>query len=91
MVRVLKGKIFILCAFNFKSLKSEFFIIKTLSSELCKIVMANESPDKWLDKAAEYINNPTDTNAEIIQKIQSIALEHQVDEYLASLLYASKV
>ena len=53
--------------------------------------MANESPDKWLDKAAEYINNPTDTNAEIIQKIQSIALEHQVDEYLASLLYASKV
>lgn len=65
--------------------------IKTLSSELCKIVMANESPDKWLDKAAEYINNPTDTNAEIIQQIQSIALEHQVDEYLASLLYASKV
>jgi len=65
--------------------------IKTLSSELCKIVIANESSDKWLDKAAEYINNPTDTNAEVVKEIQSIAMEHQVDEYLASLLYASKV
>tara|TARA_B100000287_G_scaffold372371_1_gene370949 strand:+ start:1081 stop:2982 length:1902 start_codon:yes stop_codon:yes gene_type:complete len=65
--------------------------IRNLSSELCKIVIANESSDKWLDKAAEYINNPTDTNAEVVQEIQSIAMEHQVDEYLASLLYASKV
>ena len=65
--------------------------IRTLSSELCKIVMANESSDKWLEKVGEYINNPADTNAEAIQEIQNIAMEHQVDEYLASLLYASKV
>jgi len=58
---------------------------------LCKIVMANESSDKWLEKVGEYINNPADTNAEAIQEIQNIAMEHQVDEYLASLLYASKV
>jgi len=65
--------------------------IRNLSSELCKIVMANESSDKWLEKVSEYINNPSDTNEEAIKEIQSIALEHQVDEYLASLLYASKV
>jgi|TARA_Y100000361_G_scaffold31248_1_gene26145 hypothetical protein len=65
--------------------------IRNLSSELCKIVMANESSDKWLEKVSEYINNPADTNEEAIKEIQSIALEHQVDEYLASLLYASKV
>ena len=53
--------------------------------------MANESSDKWLEKVSEYINNPADTNEEAIKEIQSIALEHQVDEYLASLLYASKV
>ena len=65
--------------------------IRNLSSELCKIVMANESSDKWLEKVSEYINNPADTNEEAIKEIQSIALEHQVDEYLTSLLYASKV
>ena len=65
--------------------------IRNLSSELCKIVMANESSDKWLEKVSEYINNPADTNEEAIKEIQSIAVEHQVDEYLASLLYASKV
>jgi hypothetical protein len=65
--------------------------IRSLSSELSKIVMANESSDKWLEKVSEYINNPTDTNEKAIKEIQSIALEHQVDEYLAGLLYASKV
>ena len=58
--------------------------IRNLSSELCKIVMANESSDNWLEKVSEYINNPADTNEEAIKEIQSIALEHQVDEYLGS-------
>jgi hypothetical protein len=65
--------------------------IRNIASQVCKIVIANESSDKWLEKAAGYVDNPVDANSEVLQEIQAIALEHQVDEYLASLLYASKI
>ncbi len=65
--------------------------IRNIASQVCKIVMANESSDKWLEKAAGYVDNPVDANSGVLREIQAIALEHQVDEYLASLLYASKV
>mgnify|MGYP003661772847 CR=1 FL=1 len=53
--------------------------------------MANEPVEKWLDKSEEYVNNPTDTNSDKVKEIQNIACEHQVDDYLASLLYVSKI
>jgi len=65
--------------------------IRSLSDEICKIVMANESPEKWVEKVGDYIVNPTDTNNNKIREVQDIACEHQVDDYLASILYASKI
>ena len=65
--------------------------IRSLSDEICKIVMANETPEKWIEKAGDYIVNPIDTNNNKIKEVQDIACEHQVDDYLASLLHASKI
>jgi hypothetical protein len=65
--------------------------IRSLANEVCKVVMANEPAEKWLDKSKKYVDNPTDTNFKKVKEIQSIAYEHQVDDYLASLLYESKI
>ncbi len=65
--------------------------IRSLAEEICQVVMANETPEQWLEKVADYIDNPTDTNHNQISEVQTIACEHQVDDYLASLLHASKI
>ena len=62
-----------------------------MAEEICQVVMANESPEKWLEKVSNYIDNPIDTDHNKIKEIQTIACEHQVDDYLASLLHASKI
>jgi len=65
--------------------------IRNLSEEVCKIIMANESSEKWLEKSQAYVDNPLDTNSEKVKEVQNIACEHQIDDYLASLLYESKI
>lgn len=65
--------------------------IRNLANEVCKVIMANEPAEKWLEKSKKYVDNPTDTNSKKVKEIQSIAFEHQVDDYLASLLYESKI
>jgi hypothetical protein len=63
---------------------------KTIASEIANVIIANEEPDKWMDSVASYIENPVDTNLERVNKVLSIAAEHQIDNYLASILLASK-
>ena len=65
--------------------------IRSISDEVCKVIMANEPVDKWIEKAQDYIDNPVDTNHNRIEEVQAIACEHQVDDYLASLLLESKI
>jgi translation elongation factor EF-G len=65
--------------------------IRSLAEEVCQVVMANEMPEQWLEKVVDYIDNPIDTNHNKISEVQTIACEHQVDDYLASLLHASKI
>ena len=65
--------------------------IRSLAEEICQVVMANEMPEQWLEKVEGYIDNPIDTNHNKISEVQTIACEHQVDDYLASLLHASKI
>ncbi|MAH45189.1 hypothetical protein CMI37_05135 [Candidatus Pacearchaeota archaeon] len=65
--------------------------IRNLAQEICQVVMANEMPEQWSEKVVDYIDNPIDTNHNKISEVQSIACEHQVDDYLASLLHASKI
>ena len=51
--------------------------------------MANESPEDWKGSIEGYLNDPTDKNKDRVNKVNEIALNHQVDNYLASILCAS--
>jgi hypothetical protein len=63
---------------------------KAIAFDITKIIVANEEPKNWSRKAKDYIKSPIDTNPDRIKEIQIIATEHQVDDYLASILYLSK-
>jgi hypothetical protein len=57
--------------------------------EITYVIIANEEPEDWLIKAEEYIKMPVDKNPDRIKQIQDIAFEHNLDDYLASILLAS--
>ena len=65
--------------------------IRSMSDQICKIVMANEPISKWLEKSKDYIENPVDTNHNRVEEVEALACEHQIDDYLASLLLESKI
>lgn len=63
---------------------------ESVAEQIAGIIMANEKSENWLTSVKDYIANPVDKNKEVVKEIQSIAYDHQVDSYLASILYASK-
>lgn len=63
---------------------------KAIAFDITKIIVANEEPKNWSRKAKDYIKAPVDTNPDRIEEIRALASEHQVDDYLASILYLSK-
>jgi hypothetical protein len=73
------------------------FSVKKLSNQqkedaekISEIIIANENPENWASKIEEYLEKPFDKNQDNVNEIQEIAAEHQVTNYLASLLYHSK-
>jgi len=63
---------------------------KEVAFEIVKVITSNESPENWENSIAEYVNNPKDKNLNTINEIENIALEHGLDNYVASILYHSK-
>jgi hypothetical protein len=61
------------------------------AEKISEIIIANEIPADWNNKLQDYIEKPIDQNLEQVNNIQEIAVEHQVTNYIASLLYHSKV
>jgi hypothetical protein len=64
---------------------------KEVALDITKIIVANEDKSNWNSKINEYIETPVDKNPQRIDEIHEIACEHQVDSYMASLLYHSKI
>ena len=64
---------------------------KDVAEQISKIIIANETPENWVSKIEEYAKQPVDQNQEVVASVNSIACDHQVDSYLASILYHSKV
>jgi hypothetical protein len=64
---------------------------KEIAEQISKIIIANESPEVWGSKIEDYVNSPVDKNDENISSINIIAYNHQIDSYLASILFHSKV
>jgi hypothetical protein len=74
--------------FNVKKLSNQQ---KENAENISEIIIANETPENWTVKIEEYIEKPFDQNQDQINNIQEIAAEHQVTNYIASLLYHSKI
>ena len=64
---------------------------KEIAGEISNIIVANEKPEGWLENVEKYCETPQDTDNKRVLSIQEIQEEHQVDTYLASILYSSKV
>ena len=64
---------------------------KEVALDITKIIVANEEKSNWTSKISEYIDSPVDKNEKTVEEIHGIACEHQVDSYMASLLYHSKI
>jgi hypothetical protein len=64
---------------------------KEVAEQISKIIVVNETPENWVSKIEDYIKQPIDQNQEAVASVNSIAYDHQVDNYLASILYHSKV
>ena len=64
---------------------------KEVAESITELIIANEDPKDWNNKKAKsYVKKPVDKNLDRIEKVEEIAAEHQIDPYLASILYASK-
>lgn len=64
---------------------------KEVAASIVTQIMSNEEPSKWLEVCQAYCESPEDKNHERVSKVNRIAEAHQLDNYLASLLLASKV
>lgn len=65
-------------------------IQKDCLEQITEIIVANEEVGDWNSKIEQYCNLPVDTNPERIKKINQVAANHQIEPYLASILFASK-
>ena len=61
-----------------------------MAFELVKVITSNEVPENWENSIVEYINNPKNKNLDKVSDIESIAIEHGLDTYVASILYHSQ-
>jgi hypothetical protein len=73
------------------NLKKLSYDQKNIAEQISKLIIANEDPSLWISKIEDYIKEPFDKNSDVIDEINDIGLNHQVDSYLASILYHSKV
>jgi len=62
---------------------------KEIVSQITDTIVINEVPDNWVKSVAKYCKNPIDHNPERVEKVQSLAREHDLNIYLASILAAS--
>jgi hypothetical protein len=64
---------------------------KEVAESLTELIISNEKPENWIEKAELYCKKPnTSVNKNVFNEVMEIAAEHQVDNYLASILKASK-
>ena len=65
-------------------------ILLSFILKISEIIITNEAPGDWETKVDKYIDNPVDQNSNRVKEIGDIAYKHQLDNYLASILCASK-
>lgn len=63
---------------------------KEVAQGIVEVIISNENPSDWKKVVDEYVKKPVDKNEDRVSEIRDIACRHQIDYYLASILFASK-
>jgi hypothetical protein len=63
---------------------------KQIAQTIGHIIIANETPEDWEKSIKKYCKKPVDQNEEQVRAVEEIAFEHQLDTFMASMLYHSK-
>lgn len=63
---------------------------RLVASDILNVILTNEEPAAWKESIASYCENPIDQKQDRVNQVLRVAAEHQVDNYVASLLYASR-
>ena len=61
-----------------------------MAQGIVEVIISNENPSDWKKVVDEYVKKPVDKNEDRVSEIRDIACRHQIDYYLASILFASK-
>ena len=61
---------------------------KSVAEKIAGIIISNELPEDWIPKIEQYCQSPTDKNDERVKEILDLASEHELDFYLASMIYS---
>jgi hypothetical protein len=62
---------------------------KEIAEQISHIIIANEKPNDWIKMVKQYCDVPVDKNHDQVNEVKDVALEHQVGNYIASILYHS--
>jgi hypothetical protein len=63
---------------------------KEVAKTIGEIIAVNEAPEDWGASVSKYCKTPTDQNEKQVKAVEEIAFEHQLDMFMASMLYHSK-
>ena len=63
---------------------------KQIAQTIGHIIIANEIPDNWEKSVEKYCKTPADQNEKQVKAVEEIAYEHQLDTFMASMLYHSQ-
>ena len=63
---------------------------KGIAESIANVIISNEHPEKWEDSVNGYCSSPVDKNHDMVKEITDIAIEHQVNTFMAGILYHSK-
>ena len=62
---------------------------KDVAIKISETIIANEEPNLWKKNIKKYCKQPTDHNCEKVELVKEIAVKHNIDFYLASILASS--
>lgn len=63
---------------------------KEIVDNLAELIISNEQPNDWIASIDKYIEDPTDKNKEQVESVLKIAQKHNINIYMAGLMYHSK-
>jgi hypothetical protein len=64
---------------------------KEIAQTISHIIITNEPLEKWNESVAKYCKKPIDQNVEQVKQVENIAAKHQLDTFMASILFHSTI